>query len=207
MVSSCVSKKPEQNNIDYKTTMMEADRAFSKLSENKGIKSALMEYIDSKGVLLRPNAIPIVGGEAIDIYTGGTFASADIDLLVQSKIIAEKLLNKFGFEKKANMLWLNKELAIVMHIIESMYSGDSDKLKKMKIGKYELRIASPEYLIKDRLCSFKFWKDNPQSDMEKTVTLLRIFSDSIDNSYLDKLAKENDIEDVLAEARRYASTV
>ena len=35
--------------------------------------------------------------------------------------------------------------------------------------------------------------------------LLRIYSDSIDNSYLNKLAKENEIEDVLAEARKYAS--
>lgn len=149
----------------------------------------------------------IVGGEAIDIYTGGTFASADIDLLVQSRTITEKLLNKFGFEKQKNTLWLNKDLAIVVHVIESSYSGDSDRLKTMKIGKYEIQIASPEYLIKDRLCSFKFWKDNPQSDMEKCVALLRIYSDSIDNSYLDKLAKENDIVDVLAEARKYASTV
>jgi len=158
------------------------------------------EKLKEKGV----NAV-IVGGEAIDIWTGGTFASADIDLLVQSKKIAEKLLNKFGFEKKENTLWLNKDLAIVIHVIESSYSGDSDKLKTMRIGKYELKIASPEYLIKDRLCSLKFWKDNPQSDMEKTVALLSIFSDSIDNSYLNRLAKENDIEDVLAEAREYAS--
>lgn len=158
------------------------------------------EKLKEKGV----NAV-IVGGEAIDIWTGGTFASADIDLLVQSKKITEKLLNKFGFEKQGNTLWLNKDLAIVIHVIESSYSGDSSKLKTMRIGKYELQIASPEYLIKDRLCSFKFWKDNPQSDMEKTVALLRIFSDSIDNSYLNRLAKENDIEDVLAEAREYAS--
>lgn len=158
------------------------------------------EKLKEKGV----NAV-IVGGEAIDIWTGGTFASADIDLLVQSKKIAENLLNKFGFEKKANTLWLNKDLAIVIHVMESSYSGDSSKLKKMRIGKYEILIASPEYLIKDRLCSYKFWKDNPQSDMEKTVALLRIFSDSMDNSYLNKLAKENDVEDVLAEARVYAS--
>ncbi len=160
------------------------------------------EKLKEKGV----NAV-IVGGEAIDIWTGGTFASADIDLLVQSKKITEKLLNKFGFEKQANTLWLNMDLATVIHVIESSFSGDTSKLKKMKIGKYEIQIASPEYLIKDRLCSYKFWKENPQSDMEKTVALLRIFSDSIDNSYLDELAKENDIEDVLAEARKYASTV
>lgn len=181
---------------EYKQLKEEKDQLKRKLL----FLGFFSEKLKEKGV----NAI-IVGGEAIDIYTGGTFASADIDLLVQSRTITERLLNKFGFEKKENTLWLNKELAIVIHVIESSYSGDSSRLTKMKVGKYQIQIASPEYLIKDRLCSFKFWKDNPQSDMEKAIALLRIFSDSIDNTYLDGLAKENDIEDVLGKARKYAS--
>jgi len=59
------------DNFDYKTEMMEADRAFSKLSEQKGMKQALMQFIDSKGILLRPNTIPIVGGEAINYISQG----------------------------------------------------------------------------------------------------------------------------------------
>lgn len=193
-----VSKARERfkTSPEYKQLTEEKDQFQRKLL----FLGFFSEKLKEKGV----NAV-IVGGEAIDIWTGGTFASADIDLLVQSKKITEKLLNKFGFEKQENTLWLNKDLAIVIHVIESLYSGDSGRLKKMKIRKYEIQIASPEYLIKDRLCSFKFWKDNPQSDMEKTVALLRIFSDSIDNSYLDILAKENHIEDVLAEARAYVA--
>jgi len=152
------------------------------------------------------NAI-LVGGEAIDIYTGGTFASADIDLLVENKAITEKLLNKFEFAKQGNTLWLNNELGFVVHLIQMDYSGDPDKLRKFRVKNHELRIAAPEDLIKDRLCSVKFWKSNPQRDMEESVALLKIFSDSIDNSYLDKLAKENDIEDLLSDARKYASTV
>jgi hypothetical protein len=40
--------------------------------------------------------------------------------------------------------------------------------------------------------------------MEESIALLKIFVDSIDNSYLDKLAKEHDIVDYLADARKYA---
>ena len=43
--------------------------------------------------------------------------------------------------------------------------------------------------------------------MGESITLLRIFVGSIDNLYLDKLAKENDIEDYLAKARKYALEV
>jgi ketosteroid isomerase-like protein len=46
--------------------MMDADRAFSKMSEEKGMKNAFLEYIDSNGVLLRSNHLPIVGADAID---------------------------------------------------------------------------------------------------------------------------------------------
>ena len=70
ILSSCnfFKKSPKSANklIDEKIKMMDADKAFSKLSEEKGMKSAFMEYIDSNGVLLRPNQLPIVGANAID---------------------------------------------------------------------------------------------------------------------------------------------
>ena len=52
--------------LDEKQQMMDADRAFSKLSVEKGMKNAFLEYIDSNGVLLRPNQFPVIGADAID---------------------------------------------------------------------------------------------------------------------------------------------
>ncbi|MBK7882621.1 MAG: hypothetical protein IPJ81_01370 [Chitinophagaceae bacterium] len=52
--------------LSARENMMEADRAFSKLSKEKGMKTAFIEYIDSNGVLLKPNERPIIGAEAID---------------------------------------------------------------------------------------------------------------------------------------------
>ena len=69
--SSCFTDKKEKEDVDYKTSLIETDRAFSRLSEEKGMKHALMHYIDSKGVLLRPNTIPIAGGEAINYISQG----------------------------------------------------------------------------------------------------------------------------------------
>ena len=45
---------------------MQADKNFSKLCEEKGIKAAFLEYIDSNGVMLKPNMLPLTGAEAID---------------------------------------------------------------------------------------------------------------------------------------------
>jgi len=49
-----------------RAALMETDRKFSDLSVEKGMKNAFIEYIDSNGVLLRPNLMPIVGAHAID---------------------------------------------------------------------------------------------------------------------------------------------
>lgn len=65
-IISCNSKKPDNNLVDRKFLLMDTDRSFSKLSEQKGIKFALIQFIDTKGVLLKPASIPIVGGQAIN---------------------------------------------------------------------------------------------------------------------------------------------
>jgi ketosteroid isomerase-like protein len=63
-------KKNEKAIGDDKLKMMDADRAFSRMSEEKGMKNAFLEYIDSNGVLLRPNHLPLLGADAIDFLIG-----------------------------------------------------------------------------------------------------------------------------------------
>ena len=63
---SCKEKKQVINIAEEKLNLLETDKAFSKLSGEKGMKSAFIEYMDSNGVLLRPNHIPIAGANAID---------------------------------------------------------------------------------------------------------------------------------------------
>ena len=63
---SLTKKKATSTTPLDKLDMMAADRAFSDMSEEKGMKNAFLEFIDSNGVLLRPNHLPIVGADAID---------------------------------------------------------------------------------------------------------------------------------------------
>ncbi len=71
LLVSCASqdakeKKQTVNLTKERIRLMEADKAFSDMCEQKGMKQAFIEYIDSNGVLLRPNTMPIVGAHAID---------------------------------------------------------------------------------------------------------------------------------------------
>ncbi len=66
---SCQSKDKKETTSNKgmeKAALLEADKAFSKRCEEKGMKNAFIEYIDSNGVLLRPGQLPIIGANAID---------------------------------------------------------------------------------------------------------------------------------------------
>lgn len=197
-------KSGDKTRILFKTSP-----EYKELKEERDPFKRRMLFLGFVTKTLKQNGVEaiLVGGQAIDLYTAGTFSTTDIDLLVDDKTIAEKLLNRFGFGRSANGLWLNKDLAIVVQVISKPYSGDLKKLRKFKVKDYEFRVAAPEDLIQNRLYAAKFWKSNPQRDMEESIALLGIFADSIDNSYLDKIAKKNDIEDYLAKAKEFASKV
>ena len=59
LLNSCKGPEKEKNPSGpmEKLELMDVDRAFSKMSEEKGMKNAFLEYIDSNGVLLSPNSI------------------------------------------------------------------------------------------------------------------------------------------------------
>ncbi len=65
---SCKTGNDKTDKADAfaKMELMDADRQFSKLSEQKGMKNAFIEYLDSNGVLLRPGHLPIAGADAVD---------------------------------------------------------------------------------------------------------------------------------------------
>jgi ketosteroid isomerase-like protein len=67
LISSCSSGDEEETGSGPdKFQLIEADRAFSAMCKEKGLKAAFLEYIDSNGVLLRPGEMPFVGAAAID---------------------------------------------------------------------------------------------------------------------------------------------
>lgn len=63
---SCKQKQDQAAVVSDKSVLMEADRSFSKTSYEKGMKAAFLEYLDSNGILLRPDHMPIIGADAVD---------------------------------------------------------------------------------------------------------------------------------------------
>lgn len=197
-------KSPDSTRTRFKTS-----KEYMELKQEKDLFRRRITFIAFLAKTLRENNVDaiLVGRQAIDLYAAGTFATSDMDLVVNNKGITEKLLNRFGFGKEANGLWFNRDLNIIIQVIADSYSGDINRVRKFRVKEYEIKVAAPEDLIANRLYSAKFWKSNVQLDLEESVALLKIFSDSIDNAYLDELAKKNSIADYLNNVRKIASSV
>ncbi len=138
----------------------------------------------------------LVGGAAVEFYTHGQFETADMDFAITDTQKGAELLEKLGFKQK-DSVWFNTDLDIIVDVSGESYSGDVDKVKVVKVRNYELKVAGVEDLIANRLYSAKFWKSNPQRDLEEATALLSIFAGSINDVYMNTLAKKNDVEDLL----------
>lgn len=56
----------EENMHPSSALLIKADKDFSTMSSERGMKAALMHYMAKEGVLLRPNENPLVGADAIE---------------------------------------------------------------------------------------------------------------------------------------------
>lgn len=70
LVSCHGNKNTEVDSVDtrinQKIDLINTDRSFAMMSKKEGMRDAFIEYLDSNGVMLRPQQLPIEGGDAID---------------------------------------------------------------------------------------------------------------------------------------------
>lgn len=92
----------------------------------------------------------IVGGSAIELYTGGDYVSGDIDLVTNDRSTITTILRGWGFRDEAK-LWTRGDLGLVIDPMQTRYQGDERAVRVLK-GKFgSFRVAAPEDLLIGRL--------------------------------------------------------
>ena len=97
------------------------------------------------------------------------------------------------------MIWLNEKLAIAVHIVGS-YPTRTEKVRRVEVGPYRVRVVGVEKLIIDRLRAVKSGKSG--RDAEQALVLFNGFRKSIDLDYLRRRAKGEKVDDILPEAEK-----
>lgn len=166
-------------------------------------KRAVFIGILSNEIVRRGGKPPIiVGGEAVELYTQGSYTTGDIDIK-SPKTITEDILKEWGFDKRERS-WSYTSLDIYVDWLGESLDEGSDAEKRvinLKIAdKYEVRIVSIEDLIIDRLNAYKWWKDEDSLMWAKVLVQVKAkMNESLDLDYLNKRAKDEEIEELLKE--------
>ena len=169
-----------------KSQLQKASKEKNKAKRGVRIAAIIAEALRSIG-----QDPVLVGGAAVEFYTEGGYATADIDMLAPGGSELSQLLKNLGFEKRGKD-YLNEELEIYIEF-PGDFLEEGKKSNLLTIDGIPLRIISAEDLIVDRLCAYKYWK----SEIDGFAALLLLELEEIDEKRLQEQSKNEDVVDAL----------
>jgi hypothetical protein len=186
--------------IKYDTSMKDLAKLLS--IEDPVKRKALFIALFSREIVQRGGNAPIiVGGEAVEIYTQGSYTTGDIDIKSPLEL-TEVVLKEWGFIRVGRP-WLNKELDIYVDWLGSSLEEGEEAEKRVAIIQVtedlNIRVVSLEDLIIDRLGAFKWWGDTDSLMWAKVLIRVKKSIAGLDVAYIRERAKKIDLLDILEE--------
>lgn len=156
-------------------------------------------------LLSQKNIRPIlVGGNAVEFYTLGGYATGDVDIVVSDHDAFNKTLRAIGF-KKTGRHWYSKELDLAVESPASRLAGDFDRLTEVTIKGLKAYVIGIEDIIIDRLNAFVHWKSLDDARWAKEMIVLKM--KDIDWKYLEGQAKKEGTLSALKKIKKEAEAV
>ncbi|GBF11187.1 DUF6036 family nucleotidyltransferase [Tepidibacillus sp. HK-1] len=147
----------------------------------------------------------IVGGQAVEFYTSGGYATMDIDMLCELSISEiDSVLKPLGFFREGKY-WIieEKDFELALEVPSGPLAGSWDKVIKVRTneGMFAYFIGIEDIII-DRLNRYKFWREF--SDEEWVLGMIILNYEEIDWDYTNKRAEQegtlNELRDFKAKA-------
>ena len=97
----------------------------------------------------------VVGGAAVEFFTGGEYATGDLDLIALEGRELAVIMAALGFEKRGKS-WTHEARSIFVEFPSPTLRQYEDWIV-VRMKNVDVRMVSPEDLVVERLRSFKFW--------------------------------------------------
>lgn len=139
----------------------------------------------------------LVGGAAVEFYTGGAVVSGDFDIVAPAEAALESALLAEGFLREDRPGWLlrgfyHPELAMGVEIVgHALFDGHADQARVVVVdvsAGAAVSIVSIEDLIADRMGQFSSTPTGVNEMLEQAVRLLQL-ARPMDEDYLDRRIK------------------
>ena len=124
----------------------------------------------------------VVGGNALEFYTLGAYATADVDLVSARRTEIGNLLERWGFDRVGRH-WHHPELDVAMEIPDDVLAGSEEKVTQVDIEDLTVYIIGVEDLITDRLNAYVHWRSTDDGNWARE--LIALYQQEIDWVYLE----------------------
>lgn len=144
--------------------------------------------------------IIVTGGFAVEVYTGRTHRTLDVDIIVEDED-ASRIVEDFLrlFSEKVGRGYLPYYEALTVKSIDIVSTKYSRIIQPtiLDVDGRRIYLDPPEELIVTYLAGWKFWDSS--EDRDKALWLYIVWSNKLDKKILGKLADLRDVYDKLVE--------
>jgi hypothetical protein len=142
----------------------------------------------------------LVGGGAVELFTGGAYTTGDFDFVGVLSEAARGQLEDAGFQKSGRH-WKHEGARVFIEFPAPSLEPGVEAVELDAFANIVL-VISPEDALVDRLAAWKFWKSDAHGINAYLLYLATI--GTLDRSRLEKRAREDHVMDVLRELTRFA---
>ena len=152
--------------------------------------AALAEWLQN---LYRTTEAPpvLVGGSAVELYTGGAYVTGDMDFVGTVPAPVGKALSDAGFTRHGRH-WIHEEGKVFLEFPSASLSSSEKAVERLFHG-HRILIVSPEDLLADRLSAWKHWES--ELDGVNAYLLYRALVKDLDHGRIKNRCYEEDVYD------------
>jgi hypothetical protein len=173
-------------------------RTLLALPEGPERTAALVSWFQS---LFEGVAVPIlVGGAAVELYTGGAYTTGDLDFVGHLTPAVERRLRAEGFSKEGRSWRLGDDVFLEL---PAGRLEPGARAVSLRVGDREVVVLALEELLLDRLAAWKHWRS--EVDAGNALLLWMRYESEVDQNRLQELAAQQGLIDALDALRQFAA--
>jgi len=141
----------------------------------------------------------LVGGNALEFYTLGAYATVDIDLVCTHPEQIDRLLQGEGFQQEGRH-WYRPDIDIAVEIPATSLAGSYQRVETVMVEEFVVYVIGKEDLIVDRLNACVHWRS--EEDCRWVKELILLYQQELDWEYLRERTRAEATFEKLKELRQ-----
>ena len=163
------------------------------------VVAEISSFFEERGL----GRIVVVGGFAVEVYSGSAYRTGDVDIIVEGDV--DLLRRALGLiEEWRGRAWVYRGLRYAIDIVSTRYDKPREPIV-LEVGGKHVYVEPPEESVIESLNACVYWGSD--LDCEKAAMVMAAQWDEIDWKYLEDRCREEGVYERFLEVKRVVEEV